>query len=195
MKNSLLVILFLNLSLVGYGQNKLVGYAPEFIGENVTLYTYQDYVTMNRIAIGEGIVNAEDSAFTISLQTNSTIKGVIEIGRVEGSLYLAPKTDYSVYFPASTDPSSYQNSETNIYFSELDTADINYMVLQYHQWFETFVMYNEKDMARGGFLAYLDTFKRYAAEAYKAVEDPFFITYVRYDIAEMADQIKKEILS
>ena len=185
MKNSLLVILFLNLSLVGYGQNKLVGYAPEFIGENVTLYTYQDYVTMNRIAIGEGIVNAEDSAFTISLQTNSTIKGVIEIGRVEGSLYLAPKTDYSVYFPASTDPSSYQNSETNIYFSELDTADINYMVLQYHQWFETFVMYNEKDMARGGFLAYLDTFKRYAAEAYKAVEDPFFITYVRYDIAEM----------
>lgn len=185
MKKSLIVILLLGLGLTGFSQYKLVGYAPEFIGENVTLYTYQDYVTMNRIAIGEGIVSAEDSSFTIAIQTNSTIKCVIEIGRVEASLYLAPKMDYSIYFPGSTEPASFQNSETSIYFSELDTTDVNYMILQYHQWFESFVMYNEREFIGGGFLAYLDTFKRYATEAYKAVEDPFFITYVRYDIAEM----------
>ena len=185
MKKSLIVILLLSLTFAGYSQNTLVGYAPDFIGEKVTLYTYQDFVTMNRITLGEGVVSAEDSTFTISVETNSTITGVVEIDRVEGEFYLAPKTDYSIYFPASSEPSSYQNSQTNIYFSDLDTADINYMVLQYHQWFETFVAYNERAMAQGLFLAYLDTFKTYAAEAYKEVKDPFFITYVRYDIAEM----------
>ncbi|NOQ71965.1 MAG: redoxin domain-containing protein [Crocinitomix sp.] len=185
MKKSLSVILFFGLSLAGFSQNEIVGYAPEFIGQEVTLYTYQDYVTMNRVAIGEGTVRASDSSFTINFQANSTIKGVVEIGRVEGDLYIAPNTNYNIYFPGSAEPSSYQNSETNIYFSDLDTTDINYMVLQYHRWFDAFVSYNEKQMSSGGFLAYLDTFKLYAADAYKEVEDPFFITYVRYDIAEM----------
>ncbi len=185
MKKSLIVILFFALSFAGFSQNEIVGYAPEFIGQDVTLYTYQDYVTMNRIAIGEGKVRESDSSFTITVETNSTIKGIVEIGRVEASLYIAPKSDYKIYFAGSTEPASYQNSQTNIYFADLDTSDINYMVLQYHQWFETFVAYNEKPMATGGFLAYLDTFKLYAEKAYKDVDDPFFITYVRYDIAEM----------
>ncbi|MBK9192473.1 MAG: hypothetical protein IPM77_13760 [Crocinitomicaceae bacterium] len=44
---------------------EIVGYAPRFVGEKVTLYTYQDYVTMTKIKIGEGEVSATDSLFHI----------------------------------------------------------------------------------------------------------------------------------
>lgn len=181
----LIVIAFLFAGLSTFSQSVLKGYAPEFIGQNVKLYTYQDYLTLSKILIGEGTVSAEDSTFSIEFDTKTTIQAVVEIDRNEAELYLAPETNYEIYFPRSIEPVSYKNAETNIYFSELDTLDINYLVLQYHQWFDTFIAYYEEEIGKGQFLAYLDTFKVYAAEAYKDIDDIYFITYVRYDIAEM----------
>jgi thiol-disulfide isomerase/thioredoxin len=83
------------------------------------------------------------------------------------------------------EPQSYKNATSNLLFFGLDSTDINYRILQYHNWFDTFVAYYERPIAQGQFLTYLDTFKIYAAEAYKNIEDVYFITYVRYDIAEM----------
>lgn len=185
MRKSFLIILILTLANSSFGQSYLTGYAPDFVGKTVKLLTYQDYVTMNRLEIGEGAVSAVDSTFKIELKTNSTIKGIIEIERTEASLYIAPKTDYSVYFPKSNEPENYQNVETNLYFGSLDTTDINYRILQYHQWFDSFIYVYGDSMKRHGFTAYLDTFKLYAGDAYKHIDDPYFITYVRYDLAEI----------
>ncbi|MDA7803658.1 TlpA family protein disulfide reductase [Crocinitomix sp.] len=185
MQKSILIILLLSLVNLGFGQNNLKGFAPDFIGKTVKVYTYQDYVTMNRMQIGEGIVEAADSSFHIKLNTNTTIKAIVEIERTEASLYIAPKTDYFIYFPASEKPVAYVNSVTNIYFSDLDTTDINYRILEYHQWFDTYIALNQTGVAQGKFLSYLDSFKLYVSEAYKDVKDPYFITYVRYDIGEM----------
>ena len=168
-----------------WGQNKIVGFAPDFLGEKVKLYTYQDYLTMNKVKIGEGVVSPKDSTFTISYETNSTLKGVIEIERTEASLYLQPGKDYEVYFPASDAPVSYKNAVTNMYFYSIDTLDINYRILQYHEWFDTYIAYHERDILRTGFLTYLDSFSLHASDYYKDAQDPFFITYVRYDLAEM----------
>lgn len=168
-----------------HAQDTLIGYAPDFVGKKVELKTYQDYITYNTVTLGKGVVSATDSLFRIPIKTNSTIKAVIEIEKNEADLYLAPSTSYQVYFPKSEEAISYKNATTNAYFFGLDTTDINYRILQYHQWFDTYVAYNERAIAKGGFIAYLDTFKLYVQEAYKEVNDPFFITYVRYDIAEM----------
>jgi len=168
-----------------FGQQTLNGYAPAFIGEKVKLYTYQDYLTMNRVVLGEGIVSEKDSMFHINYKTNSTIKGIVEIDHTEGSLYLTPGKDYTVYFSPSLEIVGSTNAETNLYFSDLDTLDVNYLILQYHEWFDVFVTYHAKDIRAGGFLACLDTFKTYAAAAYEKIDNPYFITYVRYDLAEM----------
>lgn len=55
-------------------QSEIKGYAPNFVGQKVELYTYQDYVTLNRVKLGEGEVSATDSMFRISYKTNATIK-------------------------------------------------------------------------------------------------------------------------
>ena len=161
------------------------GYAPAFIGKKVELKAYQDYVTETKVTLASAEVRASDSSFTIKTSVNSTIEGVIEIEKTDANLYLAPGATYNVYFPPSDEPKTYQNAVSNVYFYGLDTMDINYLVLQYHQWFDTYIGYYEREVARGQFLVYLDTFKLYAAEAYQDIKDPYFITYVRYDIAEL----------
>jgi len=183
------IIVFL-FSITGFsqsdsGQVVIEGYAPAFIGKMVEFNAYQDYVTRTRVNLATAMVRPSDSSFTLKIQTASTIEGIIEIDQTEASLYIAPNTDYTVYFPEANGPKTYQNAETNLYFSDLDTLDINYLVLQYHQWLDTYIAYHEREIARGGFLAYLDTFKLYAADAYKEINDPYFITYVRYDLGEL----------
>ncbi len=168
-----------------FSQNVINGYAPQFVGQKVELYTYQDYVTLNRVKLGEGEVSPTDSMFRITYNTNATIKGIIQIDRTESSLYLVPGKNYTVYFPKSKEAAGVSNALTNLYFSDLDTTDLNYRILQYHQWFDMYIAYHEKEVQRGGFIACLDTFQTYVSEAYKEVKDPFFITYVRYDLAEM----------
>lgn len=184
--NKLFLVILLSVANIAYLQSAVLkGYAPDFVGKTVRLFTYQDYVTMTKIQLGEGVVSPLDSSFSIPLKNTSTIKGIIEVDRTEAELYIAPKTSYQVYFTKSKDPISYKNATSNLLFFGLDSTDINYRILQYHDWFDTFVAYYERPIAQGQFLTYLDTFKLYAAEAYRDIKDVYFITYVRYDIAEM----------
>lgn len=178
-----LLFMSLNASAQAY---EIEGFAPGFVGEKVELYTYQDYITLTRYKLGEGIVDPKDSLFHIKLDIGTTVKGIIEINQTEAPIYLAPESSYRIYFPVPEDQAiSFQNRRTDIMFVGLDTVDINYRILQYNQWFDAYIAYHEFEIARGKFLTYLDTFMIYAADAYKDIEDEYFITYVRYNIAEM----------
>lgn len=181
-------ILFLFTAAISLAQEsyEIVGYAPRFVGEKVTLYTYQDYITMAKIKIGEGEVSPKDSLFHISLHNKSTIKGIININKTEAELYLAPNTNYDVYFlKAVGQPDGFQIKKTEVVFFGLDSLDINYKIIQYNSWFDMYVAANSDKITTGNFHHYLDTFKMNAAEGYKDVQDEFFLTYVRYNIAEM----------
>jgi len=168
---------------------EIVGYAPRFVGEKVTLYTYQDYITMTKIEIGSGFVSPKDSLFRIELKNKSTIKGIININKTEAELYLAPKTNYDIYFlKAIGQPDGFQIKKTELVYFNLDSTDINYRIIQYNSWFDMYVSYNEKTIGPSNFHFYLDTFKTNVENAYRHVDDQFFLTYVRYNIAEM-DQV------
>jgi len=165
---------------------EMVGYAPRFVGQKVTLYTYQDYVTMTKIKLGEGVVSATDSLFHIPLNIKTTVKGIIHIDKTEAEIYLAPETTYDLYFlKAVGQPDGFQTKKTEVVFFGLDTTDINYRIIQYNSWFDMYVSANSDSINTNNFHTFLDTFKTNAAEAYKDIDDEFFLTYVRYNIAEM----------
>jgi peroxiredoxin len=172
---------------------EIVGYAPRFVGQKVTLYTYHDYITMSRVKIGEGLVSPVDSLFHIELKNKSTIKGIIEIDKTESELYLAPETNYDIYFlKAVGQANSFQNKKTEIVFFGLDSTDINFRVIQYNSWFDMFVALHQNQMGTANFHMYLDTFKVDVQNAYKDVKDEYFLTYVRYNIAEMDQAFNRD---
>ncbi len=185
MRNLLFFLLFLVAVPAASADHFLVGYAPGFVGQQVKLYTYQEYITMKKVLIGQGLVDGADSTFRIQLKNRATVKAVLEIGDSESELYLAPEADYHIFCHKPTGPESFAKKSSKLTFFGLDSTDINYRILQYHQWFDTYVAFYAPEISRGHFRVYLDTFKIYAADAYKDVKDEYFLTYVRYNIAEM----------
>ena len=185
MRNYLIAILSI-LSVASFAQDTLFGYAPDYAGEKVKLYTYQDYITRTRVVIGEGEVSKEDSIFRIELNNKGTLKGIVEIEKSEAEIYLAPKTSYQVYYEKPYDqPLSFNNQHVSLIFFGLDTADINYRIMQYNIWFDTFISYYHREIAAGLLATCLDTFKISVAEKYKDVQDEYFLTHVRYNIADV----------
>jgi len=184
-----IVILFyvLMLSVVVNAQNKAVitGYAPQFVGEKVALYIFSDYVTQTRVKIGEAIVE-QDSLFKIENPIQQTVKAIIEISNTESELYLQKNTSYNIeYYKPKNQAVSFVNQQVQIMFFGLDSTDVNYRILEYNNWFDTYIYYRQKQIIKHGFLSVLDTFKVYAYEQYKNVNDPYFINFVRYNIANM----------
>jgi len=185
MRNLLFILFILVLASKGEA-HEIVGYAPRFVGQSVILYTYLDYITMTKVKIGEGVVSAKDSLFRIELTNKTTVKGIIEINKTEAEIYLAPQTSYDIYFlKAVGQPDGFQNKKTELVYFGLDSTDINYRIIAYNSWFDMFVSIHDESIGTGNFHTYLDTFKVDVQNAYKDVDDQYFLTYVRYNIAEM----------
>ena len=180
------VVILINVfALKAQDTNYVTGYAPEFIGKKVTLYTYSDYLTMQRIKLDETIVQ-EDSLFKLKNLVKSTVQVVIEVGNTETELYLQKERDYTFeYYRPKNAPITFANQIVEVLFYGLESDDINYRVLQYNQWFDRFVSAKREGIRKHGFPVYLDTFKIYAYDAYKDIDAPYFTNYVRYNIALM----------
>jgi len=179
-------------SLSIFAQNdSIVGYAPDFIGKKVTLYTYDDYLTMTKVKLAEGEVSLKDSLFRLSNPVKFIVKGIIEIDKTESELYIQPNHSYNIgYAKPENMIQSFVNQKVEAVFYGLDSTDVNYKVLQYDQWLDKYIYYHQLDIVKNGFIPYLDTFKMYAYEAYKNEKNAYFLNYVRYNIASM-EQVKK----
>lgn len=182
-----ILLLFLVLSTGTNAQDKflITGYAPQFVGQKVTLYTYSDYLTNSKIKLAETVVR-EDSLFLIENSSKGTIKAILEIHNTESEIYLQKQTAYNIeYYKPKDQAVSFVNQQVQCVFYGLDTADINYRILEYNNWFDTYIYYRQNKIKQHGFIQVLDTFKVYAYQQYKHVKDPYFINYVRYNIANM----------
>ncbi len=192
MKKLLYILFFVWSVNLSFAQSdSIIGYAPEYIGKKVTLYTIDDYLTMTRVKLAEGEVSLKDSIFRLNNPVKFTVKAFIEIDKTESELYLDPKHSYKIqYLKPENRTASFVNQKVEIIFFGLDSTDVNYKILQYNQWFDKYIYYHQKDIIKNGIVPYLDTFKIYAYKAYKNEKNAYFLNYVRYNIA-LLEQAKK----
>jgi|GEM_PF-1334849 len=181
----LFCISILSFSIKAQKESVITGYAPQFVGETVTMYAYADYLTQTKVIIGEGVVGT-DSLFKIDNKSKQTIKATLEIANTEAEIYLQKNASYNIeYYKLRDQAVSFVNQQVQVVFYGLDSTDINYRILEYNDWFDTYIYYNQSKIVQHGFLPVLDTFKLYAYDHYKDIENPYFINYVRYNIANM----------
>ena len=179
------IIVFLCLGLSAKA-TEIIGFAPTFIGKKVELFTYSDYLTMTKVKLAEGVVSATDSSFKLSVDVKQVIKVLIEIENTNADIYLSPNTNYEIYYkPDNNFAQSFASQKAVTYFKNLDTSDINFKILQYQNWFDEYLYVNQTDILTKGIAAYIDTFKRYAYEAYAHENNPYFVNFVRYNIATL----------
>ena len=162
------------------------GFAPDFIGKKVVMYTYSDYLTMSRVVLDEATVSATDSSFKLTFDVKRIYKVLIEISNTSAEIYLQPDQDYEIYYkPDENYVQSFASQKAVTFFKNLDTTDINYKILEFGNWFDEYLYLNQEFILQGNIGQSIDTFKRYAYEVYSAESNVYFTNYVRYYIATL----------
>lgn len=183
-------ILLLFLTSFGVEASTIRGFAPDFIGKKVVMYTYSDYLTLNKEPLDEAMVEAKDSSFTLTYEGKRIYKVLLEIENTNAEIYLQPGTHYEIYYKLGENhANAFGSQKASTYFKNLDNSDVNYKILEYHNWFDEYLYLNQESILRNGMASHIDTFKQYAYKAYAKETDPYFVNYVRYNIA-MLEKIK-----
>lgn len=163
------------------------GHAPGYLGEQVELFAYEDYLSRLKVQLASSKVGS-DSTFSLSFYNEEVRKLRVEIGSNHFYLYAAPGGNYELYV---RDRSPYleqtQKVEAEFFFIDLDSTDINYKVLMFEEEQLNFLKkrYSRSKLRSPDFMAHLDTFKTAIAEKYEDDTSKFFKNYVRYSFAAL----------
>lgn len=187
-----LILLLILVSPAGFSQKitEVKGYAPAYVGQKIELYEIEDYLSMREALIATTTVEA-DSTFKFRFFNDKIQKAVIKSNKNKGFLYIQPNAKYEVFMPAKNayDPYRPQGNDVEIGFLGLDSLDINYKILSFDKWINSFLgtYFPTKKINGTEFAAQLDIFKNNVEKAYEKDTSLFFKTYVKYSIANLDD--------
>ncbi len=191
-KSLSIVFLFLLLTNFSFSQKTTTvkGYAPAYVGQKIELYEIEDYLSMREALVATTTVEA-DSTFKFQFFNDKIQKVIIKSNKNKGYLYIQPDAQYEVYMPSKNpyDPYRPQGNEVEIAFFGLDSTDINYKILSFDKWTNSFLgtYFTTRQVNGLEFVSKLDTFKMNVKKAYDADTSLFFKTYVKYSIANLDD--------
>lgn len=189
-KSLSLACLFALVSILGLSQKitQVSGYAPAYVGQKIELYEIEDYFSMREALVATTTVEA-DSSFSLRFLNDKIQKIVIKSNKNKGYIYVQPDAKYEVYMPSKNpyDPYRPQGNDVEVGFFNLDSTDINYKILSFEKWVNSFLgtYFPTRNVKGTEFAAQLDTFKTNVEKAYKEDTSLFFKTYVRYSIANL----------
>ena len=189
------IILFLSFVCVYFfslsqSASVLNGLAPGFVGEKLIFSEYEDYFSMKTKKLGETIVE-EDSSFSISFYVDTTKKIRVSSDNYYFHLYVQPAKNYDFFITGS--PEAYQQSgrdlDLDYYFLDLDTNDINYKIILFESKLYNFLQreYNHINRTSGDFSLALEEFKSELENGIDKESDYYFLTYVRFSLAQIDD--------
>ena len=169
---------------------KISGFAPDYVGQTVELFEIEDYFSMREQLIATTTVK-DDSTFNLQFFNSKTQKVVIKSNKNTGFLYIQPKGQYEIYLPAKNRYDAYRpmGNEIEISFFNLDSTDINYKILAFDKWVNSFLgtYFPTKKINGSEFVMQLDKFKQNAEKYYEKDTSVFLKTHVLFSIASLDD--------
>lgn len=169
---------------------KISGFAPDYVGQTVELFEIEDYFSMREQLIATTTVK-EDSTFDFQFFNEITQRVIVKSNKNTGFLYIQPKGNYEIYLPSSNRYDAYRplGNEVEIAFFNLDSTDINYQILAFDKWMNTFLgtYFPSKRINGSEFVSQLEIFKENAEKYYEKDTSLFLKTHVRFSIAALDD--------
>lgn len=183
------ILIFSTCTVTAWGQLvQIKGWAPGYIGEEVSLVRYSDYITFEEEKLASASVG-KDSLFQLSFFGSQTEKVKLKVGKNYAFLYYQPDAGYEIYFPATNkfDPTHPEGSEMEILFRTLPNSDINFKLLEFDRWLNEFLgeYYHLKASRQGVFAEKLETLKMDMEKHYSSDTSVFFRVFVKFRMAEL----------
>ncbi len=168
------------------------GYAPEYRGKTVYVSTFKDFITNTPEQLTTALIT-DSGKFKFDLSgLNHTTYVVLNIDNYKGDLYVVPGGYYRVAFPAP-DSDHYHNqyvqqkADLDLYID--DTTEINNLIMDFNGQFEKFWVKNYQYFLRKQAPHYVDSFYKAMMVRYSKYNNPEFIGYVTYTLAEIGNNI------
>jgi hypothetical protein len=198
MINKSLFSLFLLFSTISFAQLdssyvEIEGFAPDYLGREITICGIQDYLSEREEVLARCTVNPKDSLFHITFKVDGTKKILVRGESNMAHMYVQQGGEYQVFLPEKDPylPSVKSGNVVELTFYNVPETDINYKVLSFQRWTDDYMsrFYKLKKAQPEVFANKLDTFKMYVERAYKSETDIYFMTFVRFSIAQL-DEIE-----
>lgn len=159
-----------------------------YVGKEVVLYDFSDYVTYTRVKESIDTVD-KDGYFQLKLQSLVTKPILISISNTVGKLYVQPNFVYGIYFSQQDSTSSHQDgteATANISVYGNDTTELNNLIFDFNtEYNKLFISTSEAYLTPAKINARLDTFASASRKRYLQIESPYFKNYVDYSFADL----------
>jgi hypothetical protein len=188
-KSLLFAFLFLA-TCVSFSQNvKVKGKAHvSHNGKAIHLFAFSDLITYTRSREATDTID-KDGYFELNLQIDHTQLVLLQVDNLIAKLYIRPDYVYGITFPEK-DPSIDIRGDTELPV-ELgiisgDTTELNTMVIDFNKVYnKVFESASTQFLNKTRIFQKLDTLKLICSWRYKKNKDPYFKSYVEYNIAEL----------
>ena len=165
-------------------------YAPAYKNQSITWKKKIDYITnISEIITHEKIDSSGYVKLHCDFKENELTE--ISIGRSHSMLYVDTSNyEYNLYFPEDTliDQASLKKSEVQIVFLNLETDNINSLILDFNNQLDYFLYGDTSKIIRmanhsNEFQDSLNSFKILLSDRYKTKKIKYLHNYIRYEIA------------
>ena len=163
------------------------GYAPGYKNQEMTLFTYGDFVSNVEIPVATQQVN-DSGFFKFRFDTKEIKYILLRAGKQKANMYLEPGREYKIYFPLPdsgrvVNPNVEQ--KVDLTFAVTDSTELNALIIDYNEQFGKFWTDNYQYFVQKKSRARLDSFELNMLARYAALNNPYFKSYIIYNIAEL----------
>jgi peroxiredoxin len=192
LKSYLVLFLFIR-SLASLAQQPSVvdGRAPDFKGQEVSLYSFSDLITYTQVKESSDTVD-QKSVFELSAMVDRPQAFLVKIGNQTAKLYMLKAYKYGVTFPAPDpvdsgfyqNPNAEQSTDLIIYG---DSTELNARIIDFNTQFERFWKKNYKYFVAKKLYTKLDSFELAMRKRYENVNSSYLRVYATYSMALIND--------
>jgi len=178
-------------------QMQVKGIASQYPHSKITLSSISDFISNKEILLASDTIN-EKGYFNLTISAaniknaglESIQKYILRVNNSFSYLYLENRKYYTVEFP-DPDYLSSNNNEVELTFFDLDSTDINYKILGFQTWMDTYLsdIYYSKEADHAAFIKNIQAFKKEVALVYKQDTSTFLLNFIKYSIGQTIDNI------
>lgn len=168
--------------------SSIVGKAPDYKGQEVSLYSFSDLITYTAVKESFDTVDAAGN-FELSTIVTTPECYQVRINNKVGKLYMLTLFKYGLTFP-SADTINYHNPATTESVDLIihgDSTELNARIIDFNLQFNDFWKKNYKYFVAKKIFGKLDTFQLQMEKRYKNVKSNYFKTYMKYTFALFND--------
>jgi peroxiredoxin len=202
------MVVFLSILLtinISAQKTELKGKAPKYAGEELTFYTYSDYITRDTLQLASARVD-KDGFFSCILKLEEIRKIYTDLGVYKGYLYVDPGKEYELVLPEKKEKNKAQ--KLNPYFKGVPVhigiknsspEELNYQINVFSSQYDKIINKNANNIKnlsqiRDSIYTLLDSTVQ--------SDNPYFQNYKKYKLGGLkvslgypANKIKKELLA